>query len=630
MTRLYTITAVSAALLSCSFSYSSGPPGPAGREPAAGKPVAGKPARPSTGKPARPPTASEPPTAPRPPTAAAKPPTRPPAGATVDKLFHGGPIVTMRVDDAGKPIVAEALAVDDGKIVAVGALSDIEPLVHADTEKIDLAGKALLPGFIDGHGHLSAAALGLERIQLGSPPVGGVRSISEMQRTLRAEIKQNKIPAGEWVVGWNYDDSRLRERRQPTRDDLDAVSTVHPIAVYHHTGAIAVVNTPALRLLNIDADTVDPQGGVIVRRANSRQPNGVLEQRAVMMVTRALPRPDDHELMRLLARAERDYARRGFTTVQDGAVLPHELAALRQLARSGGHIVDVVAYPVVEALPDLRRLADERFGVYERGVKLGGIKLILDGELQTRTAWLSRPYAAPPPGKPRGWRGAGLMAADDLEQILEVASERGWQVLAHANGDAAADQFLDAWEHVLERRKLKDARPVLLHAQTVREDQLDRMRDAGVMASFNSSQIYYWGDWYRDNVLGRARAERLDPARAALARELPFTLHDDSPMVPIDPMLLLSSAVTRATRSGQVLGADQRVGAFDGLRGLTSRGAYQYFEEADKGELAVGRVADLVVVDHNPLSVRTGELSTLRVLATYKAGATTFAAAPPE
>lgn len=629
MHRLVPLAAITVALLSCSFSYRSGSTPQS--EP--GRPTAGKPARPSRGKPARPVSSTTKPAEPvaRPTTTSPKPPTRPVESITAaDRVFFGGPVITMRVDDAGNPIVAEALAVRDGEIVAVGDRTEVfKKFADADTERIDLAGQALLPGFIDGHGHLAAVAERSDQVQLGAPPIGGVRSIADVQRLLRADIKQRKLAGGQWVLGWNYDDSRLREARAPTRADLDAVSTMHPIAVFHASGLVAVVNTAALRQLGIDAATADPAGGQIVRQPRSREPSGVLTDSAVFLVTRALPRQDDDERAAQLVQAERQYARRGFTTVQTGVASPDELDTLRRLARADKHEVDLVAYPVVASMADAERLVGQRFGAWERGLKLGGIELVLDGPLFARAAWLSAPYTSLPPGKPRGWRGAARMPATDVEQILELAVDQGWQVLAHADGDAAAEQYLDAWERALEGRRVIERRPVLLRAQTVREDQLDRLRELGMVPSFASAELFYWGDWYRDTALGPARAARLDPAQSALARGLLFTLQTDAPTVPADPMLLLASAVGRTTRSGKVLGPTQRIPVFDGLRGLTSSGAHQTFDSERKGELAVGRAADLVILGRNPLTVRTDELRSLRALATYRRGAPVFQARPP-
>ncbi|WAS95941.1 amidohydrolase [Nannocystis punicea] len=629
MHRLVPITAITVALLSCSYSYHSGS---APRSSAGGQ-AAGKPARSGKGKPARPASSAKPkePSAARPPTTSPRPPTRPAESVTAaDRVFYGGPVITMRVDGDGNPMVAEALAIRRGEIVAVGDQADIIKLADADTDRIDLDGKALLPGFIDSHGHLSAVAERSEQVQLAAPPIGTVRSLADLQRALRADIKRRKLAGGEWVVGWNYDDLRLREGRQPTRDDLDAVSTLHPIVLYHASRDVAVVNTPALRLLGIDADTPDPPGGLIARKPRSREPSGVLSDSAVFLVERAQPRPSADDRAARIVHTERQYTRRGFTTVQDGAVGPDELEILRRLARANKHEVDIVAYPVVTSVADAERLVGERFGVWERGLKLGGIELVLDGNLQAREAWLGAPYTTPPPGKPRGWRGEAEMAATEVEQILELALNHGWQVLAHADGDAAADQYLDAWERVLERRRGEARRPVLLGAQTVREDQLDRMRELHMVPSFASAQIYYWGDWYHDTALGPARAARLDPAQSALARGLLFTLQTDAPTLPADPLRLLASAVNRTTHAGKVLGPAQRVPVFDGLRGLTSSGAHQFFDGERKGELAVGRVADLVILDHNPLSVRTGDLATVHPLATYRKGAAIFQARPPK
>jgi predicted amidohydrolase YtcJ len=619
---MHRLAALTALLLSCSVSYSAGPPPPrqVRAEPEARpEPAAGKPARRVD-----PGASSERPTLP-----ANEPPGATELPAAADLVFHGGPVITMRLDPAGDPLVVEALAVDDGEIVAVGALSEVMPLVQADTETVDLAGKALLPGFIGLGAGLSAAALRVDQVQLGAPPLGTVRSIAGLQQALRAEIKQAKLDPGEWVVGWNYDDSALRERRRPTRDDLDAVSTEHPIAVYHRAGRLAIVNTAALRLLRIDADTVDPGGGAIGRRPRSREPNGVLEGTAVVMVDRLVQRLDADELDRRLLTLERDLARRGFTTVQDSPVTPAQLAGLRRLADRGEHLLDVVAYPRIERAADIAGLVDQGFGEPAGRLRLGGVELVLDGSLAARTAWLSKPYTTPPPGKPRGWRGLGLIPTAELHELLELAADQGWQVLARAEGDAAAEQFIDAWEHLLEARRAPDARPVLLGAHLVRDDQLDRMVDAVILPAFASAELYYYGEFHRRVGLGPRRAARLDPARAALDRNLGLALAGDAPAVPLDPALLLSSAVRRTTESGAVLGPGQRIDAFDGLRGLTGQAARHLRLDDGRGSLAVGHAADLVVVDRDPLSSQTGDLTDLRVLTTYKAGAAVFQAPEP-
>jgi predicted amidohydrolase YtcJ len=534
---------------------------------------------------------------------------------TADTLYRNGDVLTL--DEVGG--VAEALAVRVGRIQALGSEAEVRRCCGPNTEEIDLGGGALLPGFVDPHGHLAAVARAMASANLAPPPAGPVETMADLQAALRRHLEANAVASGEWVVGQGYDDSMLAERRHPSRDDLDAVSTAHPILVAHASGHLFAANSRTLELAGFRADTPDPEGGVIRRRGGSREPNGVLEEMAGFAVAARTPVPSDARRLELLYEAQLVYAGAGFTTVQDGATLPGEWQLLERAAADGRLAVDVVSYPLFPARAPAFASGIPRES-YAGRLRIGGVKLLLDGSPQGKTAWLSEPYAVPPDGQPGHYRGYPLMKDEDLASALDVVLEEDLQLLAHTNGDQAAQQLIDQLEAAQARTGARARRPVMVHAQTVRDDQLDRMAALGLVPSFFVSHTFFWGDWHRDSVLGPERAARISPVRSAIERGMRFTFHNDAPVTPPDALRLVWSAVNRRTRSGAVLGEAQRVGVLDALRGVTSHAAWQYGEERAKGTLEFGKAADLVILSANPLRVAPEDLLSIEVLQTIKDG----------
>jgi hypothetical protein len=545
-------------------------------------------------------------------------PSRPAtAPAAADVVYAGDHILTF---EPGLPR-ARSLAVRGERIVCVDAGDECCALVGPDTRVVELGSRALLPGFIDAHGHVTMLASLVDRANLSAPPVGDVTTIASLQDALRAHLAAHPPAPGAWLAGYGYDDSLLAERRHPTRDDLDAVSRNVPIAILHVSGHLAVANGAALAAAGVSAETPDPPGGRFRRREASREPNGVAEEAALFELLGRSPlvQPITPEQLR---RALAVYASFGFTTVQDGASAPESIAALERLAREGGAPLDVVYFPMLRDLA--QPLPDAPLHEYRGGVAWGGVKLILDGSPQAKTAFLSEPYHVAPPGQPADYRGYPILAQQFVDDALARFVAARVPVIAHANGDAALDMLIGAVERALARAPDVDHRTVAIHAQTARDGQLDRMRAAGVIPSFFSAHPYYWGDWHRDSVLGPARAARISPARSALARGIPFTIHNDAPVVPPDAARLLWATVNRLTRSGRPLGAEQRIGTEDALRALTANAARQYFEEAKKGTLAVGKQADLVVLSEDPLAMAPEKLLELKVIETVSRGRAVF------
>ncbi|MGV9268270.1 amidohydrolase [Kitasatospora sp. NPDC003701] len=544
-----------------------------------------------------------------------------------DLIFHGGDIVT--VADGPAP---EAVAVKDGLIVFVGGLDEaVDGWQGPRTRVRDLAGRALLPGFVDAHGHLGGIGLQATIANLLAAPDGHVTDIPSLQDTLRAWAETPVGRDSDWIIGFGYDDAMLAEGVHPTRDELDEVSTTRPVLAIHQSFHLGAVNSLGLKRLRYDATTPDPEGGVIRRRElavppSYGEPDGVLEEKAFNPASDlAMAGLPEAALLTLFIKGAESAARFGFTTVQEGGTSLVNLQALRDTAAAVPFKIDVVAYVKAEQLAQAPE--EDPIGAspdYVDGVRAAGVKLVLDGSPQGRTAWLGAPYLTPPPGQPEGY--CGYPAIEDDTTVLkqvEAAYAKGWQVLAHVNGDAAIDQFLTAVEGAAELAGPADRRTVAIHAQTARLDQVEDFARLGVIPSFFSMHTYYWGDWYRRTVLGEERAATISPARWALDQGLAYTSHHDAPVALPNSIAILSSQVTRRTRTeGVVVGPEQCVDALDAVRSITVNAARQYFEEDRKGTIEVGKLADLVILSASPLAVEPEEIKDITVVETIKAGQT--------
>jgi predicted amidohydrolase YtcJ len=532
-------------------------------------------------------------------------------------VYVGGPVLTMDAEDR----VVEALGVEGDRIGAVGSRAEVEGWAGGRARVVDLGGRALLPGFIDAHGHFPGAGLYAVNADLNSPPIGDVENIGQLLDRLREKAADTS--AGDWVMGWGYDDTLLAERRHPTRADLDRVSREHPIAILHISGHLGVLNSLALERAGIDAATPDPEGGRI-RRGADGVPDGVLEETALEPVQAALLRPSLPDTWRIVREASRRYLAAGTTTAQDGYAEAGHIAALPWLARLRIVPLRLVLWPGLEAataaLDEGRR--------YESPdplrARVGAVKIVADGSIQGYTGYLSEPYHVPPGDDP-DYRGYPRIPRAELAAIVSRFHAAGWQVAVHGNGDAAIDDILDAFESAQRAHPREDARHVIVHAQMAREDQLDRMQELGIVPSFFSLHVYYWGDRHRDIFMGPERAARMSPARSAVRRGMRFTIHCDSPVVPMEPLRLVWAAVNRRSASGAEIGPAQRIRPMQALRAVTIDAAYQHFEEGEKGSLEPGKLADLVIVSRSPLE-EPETIDEIRVLETIVGGQTVWRA----
>lgn len=503
------------------------------------------------------------------------------------KVYFNCDVITMN-----QAAAAEAVLVNDGVIAAAGAEKDVLKAAGSGAEMIDLQGCTLAPSFIDAHSHILSYAMTKSFIRLG-----GARSFEELAERLRQGADRARQRDGGWVIGFGYDENVLKEGRHPDRRLLDSVSGSVPVMATHASGHMGVFNTAALRAAGI-----------------SGSGDGFLEETAFISACSRVPKPTAGELAANMEAAQDTYLSYGITLAQEGKAEAADLEFLKSFAESGRLKLDVAAYVNIGGAAQAREKYGGYFTGFKRGLRIGGYKIFLDGSPQARTAWMSRPYEGTE-------NNTGFRAHSDgeVEKFIELSVSDGVQLLAHCNGDMACGQFIRCWEKAGDNKR----RPVMVHAQTVdRVRQLPAMKKTGMIPSFFISHIYHWGDVHVGN-LGE-RAETISPAGTAERLGMIYTFHTDAPVIEPDVMECVWCAVNRTTSSGTVLGVDERTGAYEALRAVTSNAAYQYFEEGSRGRIDVGKRADLVVLSKNPLKTPPERLRDIEVLATVKDGKTVY------
>ncbi len=530
-------------------------------------------------------------------------------------VYTNGNILTV---DKGNSS-AQAVAVRDGKILAVGTADAVAAHIGANTQVVDLRGRTMIPGIYDAHSHFSGALnAGTFVADLNSPPIGTVRNMDDVVALLVAQ-KAKVGPQG-WVSGSGYDDTLIAENRHPTRADLDRVSTTQPVYITHVSGHLSVANSVALALAGITANTPNPPGGAI-RKDDKGEPNGVLEETASGLVGKFRPALTEEQLQEGIRLAAKRYASQGVTTANEGFTSAAGVQRLEQAVQAGKLPIRVVAWPTLDSMADV-----DKVPLKSGKVKVGGVKDFADGSIQGYTGYLGQHYHTPFNGD-ANYRGFPRYTREELARRVLQVHKSGRQSLIHGNGDAAIDDIIYAYRRAQEQFPREDARPVVIHSQMMREDQLDEMKAMGAIPSFFVLHTYYWGDRHRDIFIGPDRASRISPTRSAKDRGLIYTIHTDTPIVPMEPMRLIWSAVNRISTSGAVIGAAQRVSLIDALRATTINAAYQNFEEKERGSIEVGKWADLVILSENIAKVDPMSIKDIKVLETIAEGKSIYRAA---
>ena len=537
----------------------------------------------------------------------------------MEKMYFNGKIVTVNDQQP----LAEALLIEDGRIKAVGDLQTVAAMASAEAERIDLEGKAVLPGFIDGHSHIGMVTAGMPTVY--PSPAGSINSIEDLKEELKRLVEKNAILDNGWLVALGYDNGFYENEAHPSRADLDEASTDIPILVLHASGHVGVVNSKALEIMGWNKDTLNPEGGVIRKDPETGEPNGLLEEKAVMAVSfmKALVISQE-TAMELFMKAQNYYVSFGITTAQDGATTPPIFSLLEEARDRERMFLDVVCYPMQEMNPE--NIEDHSAKAqYHHHLKIGGSKVVADGSPQAKTAWLTQPYYRVPEFEAPDYRGYPVYTDEQMVAYCKQCIEHEWQLLVHCNGDAMSDQYIRTYKKAKEELgSTADLRPVMIHAQTVREDQLDEMKKLGMMPSFFHDHTFYWGDYHLDSVLGPERGRRISPLKSAVDRDMKFTIHNDYAVTPPNMIFAIHNAVNRKTRAGRDIGPEFAIDVMEAIRSVTIYGAYQYFDEALKGSLEVGKLADLVILDQSPLDVPKDKIKDIQVLETIKEGTTIY------
>ncbi len=556
-----------------------------------------------------------------------------------DKIYVGGDILTMK----GKtPRYVQALAISDGIIAYTGSEAEALKLKSANTEIIHLGGKTLLPGFIDTHGHMVVFGKNLVDSDLF-----GSKHVADIVTRMKAQAA--KVPADGWIVGFGYTIPALSEKRHPTAEELDKIATDRPVLVMDSSGHQGSMNSFLMKLAKVSADTPDPEGGVFLRKPDTREPLGPMEETALLVQVRPL-RPQFTGALadRVITEGAALWAAYGQTTAMECGLglSPDDIDIVKNGINKNLLPIDLVVFAKESATADV---IDAAYGVnrsydktvtdnagkllaarpdmdkrYINRVRLGGIKFWLDGSIPT--AWMTKPYANPPTGQPADYVAYRQISDQILQDFFDKFWTTSMQINMHMNGDAAAEQALNAIEAAIKKHGMYDHRPVFVHASYMRPDQIERMRAVGAIPSYLSTALPGAGD----NVVklwGPERAAQSMAAHTVVKKGMRFTLSHDAPITPRPVILpLVDASVNRITASGSVVGPQERLSPYDALLGVTHFAAYQIKEENTKGTLERGKLADLVILDRNPLKVERTSIKDIKVVETIKEGKTVYRA----
>ena len=535
-----------------------------------------------------------------------------PDEVSADMIFWGGNIITV---DPRRPN-AQAVAIKDGRFLKAGSEAEVKALAGRNTKMIALRGRTVTPGFIDSHQHLSQ--YGTDLLQIDCSPRRR-KTIVQLQQAVRKETKRK--PAGEWIRGVGYDDTKTLDQRILTRTDLDEVAPDHPVFIHHVSGHWAVVNSRALEVGGIGEETADPPGGAYGRDPDTGRLNGILYEQAEFAyvfegtngqppVMPALSLKDRMKGMRLACDR---YLASGITGVHDALVSAQTLETYQEAFKSGDLKLRVYMLISIEYLPHLQALS-LRTGFGNEWLKIGGVKILADGAIAGRTAYLSEPYI--------GSEGRGILAVESeeaLHALIRKGHEAGFQVCVHANGDRVIEMALTGFEKALGELPRKNHRHRLEHCTVVNPEILKRIKKLKLLVTPFGSYIYHHGEKMIP-YYGARRVEMMFAHRSFLDYGIGVSGASDNPCGPYEPLLAIQSCVTRKSAAGEVLAAKQRITVDEAIGLYTMASAYASFEENLKGSITPGKLADLVVLGEDPRRVDPDEIKDVPVEMTIVGG----------
>lgn len=523
-------------------------------------------------------------------------------------IVHGN-VITI---DEGYPR-AQAVFVLGNKILRVGSDEEIEDLINEDTRVIDLKGRTLIPGFIDCHAHPMGYGQSLMAVNCGTPPVDSIREMMERIR----EAAEGRAE-GEWILGRGYDDFKLSERRHPNRWDLDEASPDNPVMITRLCGHISTVNSLALEMAGISKDTPDHEGGKIDRGRETGEPTGVLRGGARRPLWELIPPPTSEQLKKGINMTAEQFLARGVTSVSDAGVGdPLNVRAYQAAIYEDGMPLRVNLMMSSEVLGELERIGFET-GFGDEWLRIGAVKIVLDGSSSGRTAALSEPYDDAPDNT-----GILYLSQEELNERVLAAHRAGFQVGVHAIGDRAISGVLDAFEAALTELPKEDHRLRIEHCGINSPVIVKRIKEMGVVPVPQPIFLYGEGESYRAG-LGEERVRWAYPMRSWIDAGITVPMSSDCPATSgeelISPLLGIYVAVNRKTDAGAELGQEQKIGVEEALRAYTLYSAYATFEESEKGSISPGKLADFAVLSDDPTAVPSDYIKNIRVDMTIVGG----------
>ena len=535
-----------------------------------------------------------------------------PAPLSADLILVGGKVLTFDHQER----VVEAVAIKGEKILAVGTNAEIRQLGGPNTRSVDLVGRTVLPGFVDAHSHTTGVSP--DYLDLTA-----ARSVEEIVSAVKQ--KAATTPAGEWIVGagpfmfWRgWDDQRLREKRLLTRSDLDPVSPNHPVLLIKEAGHALVLNSYALKLANISRETPDPQGQIL-KDPETGEPTGILLESGMNLALKHLPAPTVEEQLAAARNASDQLLRYGTTTVANMSVSGEDVRLFQRLYRQTPELlVSTVLCPLVPTTQPLATCLGflqswpVMSGFGNSDLQVGALKIFVDGGITGRAAWFKTPYK----GRP-DFYGIPQVEKETLFEVVRLADQLGWQLHLHTCGDAAAELALDALEAAQRQNQTKGRRHILTHLYVLSPEMMARMRRLGVVAVLQPNFVYSLGEHMREALI-EEQLEHIIPFRSLLEAGVPVALSADG--LPQNPMYGIYAAVARHTDQGNILGKAEGVSVMDALRAYTRTSAYALFGEKSWGSLEPGKMADLIVLDHDILAVPAEQIKDIQVLLTVKKG----------
>lgn len=516
-------------------------------------------------------------------------------------LFYGGKILTM-----AEPLYAEALLVEDEKILAVGSESELRAQADAF---VDLHGGTMLPGFIDPHSHITSFAATYPHANARE-----IKTYEALKTMIQTYIRDNNIPKGDWVIVRAYDHTIFPDSKYLTLEEIDAIAPDHLLVIRHNSGHAGLFNSHLMEHWGITPEMGAERPEEII--VEDGKLTGVFKEGGFSSYNAKVPPLDFDAVCANHPLLQRYYAENGITTAQEGFLSMRTIEIYRNLQENGNMLLDIIPYAPLRHYEALL----EKYNTLPEGRewRMGGIKYFLDGSPQLRTAWTREPYL--------GGETCGLPIHTDEEVIdaFRFAADHHAQIITHTNGDGAAAQFLRCLE-VVEKEKpwMKDLRPVLIHGQLMGKDQMAKAAELGVIVSFFVAHCYYYADTHIQN-LGPERGRYVSAVQSALDAGVCVTFHQDAPVIEPNMLETIWCATNRITRRGVQLAEEERISVLDAIRAVTVNAAYQYFEEDKKGTLEAGKLADMIILDKDPLAVNKADIRDIKILKTYKAGKCIF------